>query len=214
MSDLLERLRDLYGGGQDQAASEFRLTERGIWHPTPLAVLAAAVPLLAETELVKPRDHALQILDAGAGDGRLIAALVLGLPEALEVRPSGIESDATLAAGAQQTLERIAAMRPLGTSRVAQIVEGDFFDPHAYARLGLDPSDLDVVFNYPDGNERRLLQWLSAHGGAKTRLAILSPDHDPALGSPPEWRVSVRVGGGASADWTLAVFAPSPSGRW
>src|SRR6185436_18638701 len=75
LSDLLERLRDLYGGGQDQAASEFRLTERGIWHPTPLAVLAAAVPLLAETELVKPRDHALQILDAGAGDGRLIAAL-------------------------------------------------------------------------------------------------------------------------------------------
>jgi hypothetical protein len=213
LSDLLERLRDLYGGGQDQAASEFRLTERGIWHPTPLAVLAAAVPLLAETELVKPRDHALQILDAGAGDGRLVAALVLGLPEALEVRPLGIESDAALAARARQTLEKIAALHPRGTSRPALIVEGDFFDPQAYAPLGLAPHDLDVVFNYPDGNERRLLQWLSAHGGAQTRLAILSPDHDLALGSPPEWRVSVRVGGGASANWTLAVFAPSPFGR-
>ena len=109
---------------------------------------------------------------------------------------------------------RSSASGPLVASHAAQVVQGDFFDPQAYATLGVTPRDLDVVFNYPDGNERRLLQWLAEHGGPQTRLVILSPDHDPALGGPPEWRAAVPSTGDAAAHWTLAVFAPSSSGRW
>lgn len=212
MSDLLARLQALYRTSGDPAASDFRLTDRGIWHPTPLAVLAAAVPLLGETLLLDARSRPLQILDAGTGDGRLVAALALGLPASLEVRLGGLESDATLAVAARDKLEQIPAGP--GARRGARVAEGDYFDPLAYGRIELEPRHLDLVFNYPDGSERRLLHWLAAHGGPETRLVILSPDHDPALGTPPLWRAPVRVAGDAPTNWTLAVFAPASAGQW
>ena len=203
MTSLLERLQDLYGRGEDHAAAEFRLTERGIWHATPLAVLAAAIPSIVETGLLVPRGRPTQVFDAGAGVGRLLAALALGLPARLDVRLGGLESDADLAAIASEKLAAAVGSVP---NRVAQVAEGDFFDPRDYERIGLRPRDLDVVFNYPDGNERRLLQWLAEAGGPGTRLAILSPDHDPALGCAPESRTPV-------AHWTLTVVAPASAGR-
>ena len=116
LNDLLTRLQDLYGTSGDAAASDFRLTDRGIWHPTPLAVLAAAVPLLGETPFLKARGRPLEVLDAGAGDGRLVAALALGLPATFDLRLGGLESDALLALTAREKLERVAVARP-GASR-------------------------------------------------------------------------------------------------
>ena len=212
MTDLLERLQDLYDRRDDIAAGGLRLTDRGIWHATPLAVLAAAIPLVVETGLLKTRGGPAQVFDAGAGDGRLLAALALGLPATVDVRLGGIESDVALAATAREKLGAVARLG-IDPNRVARVAEGDFFDPRAYERVGLLPRDLDVVFNYPDGNEQPLLRWLAKHGRPQTRLAILSPDHDPALGGPPEWRAPVRAEGQAAV-WTLAVFAPAAAGRW
>ena len=212
MTDLLERLQGLYDRGDDIAAGGLRLTDRGLWHATPLAVLAAAIPLVVETGLLKARGRPAQVFDAGAGDGRLLAALARGLPATVDVRLGGIESDVALAATAREKLEVVAAS-PALPNRAAQVAQGDFFDPRAYDLLGFAPKALDVVFNYPDGNEQRLLRWLAEHGGPQTRLAILSPDHDPALGCPPEWRAPVRAEGQAAV-WTLTVFAPASAGRW
>ena len=198
MSALLGKLEALYGQG-DETAAGFRLTDRGIWHATPLAVLAAAVPLVAETGLLVAGGRPARLFDAGAGDGRFLAALALGLPPTFERLLWGLESDATLAATARSKLSTL--------NHPVRVAEGDFLDPRAYEDLGLRPRDLEVVFNYPDGNERRLLEWLAEHGGPRTRLAILSPDHDPALGTRPESRTPV-------AHWTLTVFAPASAGRW
>ena len=213
MTALLENLKDLYDQGDDVAAGGLRLTDRGIWHATPLGVLAAAIPLVVEANLLEVRGRSAQVFDAGAGDGRLLAALALGVDGTFDVRLGGLESDASLAATAR---EKLATMASLGAvpKRVAQVAEGDFFDPRAYELVGLMPRELALVFNYPDGNERRLLQWLAEQGGPETRLVILSPDHDPALGGAPEWRAPVRAEGDAAALGTLTVFAPASTGRW
>lgn len=211
MTGLLDALQDLYA--DHHAGGALRLTDRGIWHATPLAVLAAAVPVIGESDLLAPRGRALQILDAGAGDGRLLAALALGLPPAFEGRLLGLECDEALLALARQKLARLAPGR-LHTNRELRVSEGDFFEPAAYAPLDVTPRDLDLVFNYPDGNEHRLLRWLAEHGGPQTRLVILSPDRDPALGRPPEWREEVRPEGDTAALWSLTLFAPSATGRW
>lgn len=213
MTALLQELETLYPRGDAAAAGALRLTDRGIWHATPLVVLAAAVPLVGESNLLESRGRPLCLLDAGAGDGRLLAALALGLPRACDVWLLGLECDGALVNTARETLATLGS-RSLAPNRKIVVAEGDFFDPLAYARLDVAPRDLDLVFNYPDGNERRLLQWLAGHGGPETRLVILSPDHDPALGQRAEGCLEVRPEGDAAAPWSLTVFAPSSTGRW
>jgi len=208
---LLDALQGLYA--DDDAGGALRLTDRGIWHATPLAVLAAAVPVIGESDLLAPRGRPTHLLDAGAGDGRLLAALALGLPPGFEGRLLGLECDGSLAVTARERLAAL-ARRGLITNRETRVVEGDFFEPFAYEPLGVAPRDLDLVFNYPDGNEHRLLRWLGENGGPQTRLVILSPDREPALGRPPEWRAEVRPEGDTAALWSLSVVAPAAAGRW
>jgi hypothetical protein len=182
----------------DESGS-LRLTERGLWHATPLRVLGAAVPVMLEAALVRP---GAMLFDAGAGDGRLLAALALGLPAKLKARLAGLESDRDLAAKARLHLDDLRRTHPGARARVAC---GDYFHPRYHEALGHRPRDLDLVFNYPDGNERRLLEWLLDHGPPGARLVILGPDRDPALGRAPLLRREVRPPGDEVA-WTLAVY--------
>jgi hypothetical protein len=193
-------LAALYGTGGREG---LRLTDGGLWHATPLSVLAAAIPVLEKTGLVtSPRI----LFDAGAGDGRLLAALALGLPGAAERRLLGLECDPVLAGEAGSRLEALGARLPV--SRLPRVAEGDFFQERAYAPLAVSPSDLDLVFNYPDGNERRLLRWLARHGKRGSRLLILSPDREPSLGPAPLLRREVRPRESAVV-WSLDVYAPT-----
>jgi hypothetical protein len=223
VTDLLEALRQIFGG---EVADGLVATDAGIWHATPLPVLAAAVPALVETGVlesagighrrrVAPRaavgpgekpaaGRPLVLFDAGAGDGRVLAALALGLPPALHVRLLGLECDAHLAATAAERMEALRARRP--ETCVPRVARGDFLDTSAYAPLGVAPSALHVVFNYPDGNERRLLHFLRDAAGPEARLVILSPDQEPALGASPLLRTTVHPETGAH--WTLGVYAP------
>lgn len=139
MRALLEKLQDLYGRGDDEKAAQFRLTDRGIWHPTPLAVLAAAIPLVVEANLLEARGRPAQVFDAGAGDGRLLAALALGLDATFSVRLGGLESDASLAATARERLDTVARWGVV-PNRVARVAEGDFFDPRAYSSWAWCPA--------------------------------------------------------------------------
>jgi hypothetical protein len=194
-----ESLRGLYGDDEPT----LRATDSGLWHATPLAVLAAAIPVLVETGVLA---RVKVVFDAGAGDGRLLAALALGLPGSLDLRLLGLECDATLAATAARRLDALRERRP--AARLPRVAAGDFFVVSDYAPLETAPSELDVVFNYPDGNERRLLRWLGEQGKRETRLVILSPDHEPALGPPPLIRSEVRTAE-AGVAWCLSVYAPS-----
>jgi hypothetical protein len=196
-TNLEERLRGLYGADD---ALGLRVTAGGLWHASPLGMLAAAVPALAETGLLAP---GALLFDAGAGDGRLLAALALGLPAALRLRLAGLETDLALACEARLRLDAVGR----GNAVRLRMARGDYFHPRYHEALGHQPLDLDLVFNYPDGNEARLLSWLGAHGKPAVRLAILCPDRDPRLSHSPLLRREVRPAGSDVA-WTLAVFAP------
>lgn len=188
MSAVLDTLTGWYGEGPEA----LRLTGEGLWHATPVAVLAAAVEWMAFTP-------GAVVLDAGCGDGRLLAALALS-GRARDVTLLGLECDAPLVERAQQVLSRLPAP---GRPRVAV---GDYFSDAAYAVLGISVSDVTVWCNYPDGNEARLLQHVLARGVAGARLLVLSPESEPWLGAPPKSRRTV-VPSGNALPWTLSVYA-------
>jgi hypothetical protein len=194
---LEEKLRSLYGPDEDLS---LRVTAGGLWHATPLRVLGAAVPALAEAGLVAPGTL---LFDAGAGDGRLLAALALGLSAAIRPRLAGLEADPLLA---QEARLRLGGLRWAQAAASLRVAQGDYFHPRYHEALGHKPSDLDLVFNYPDGNEGRLLEWLGAHGKPAARLVVLGPDRDPRLARPALLRHEVRPAGSDVA-WTLAVYA-------
>jgi hypothetical protein len=214
MSEPLASLSALYEGRKE---SPLRATTGGLWHATPLPILAAVVPLLVSRGLL-PAGRTHRLFDAGVGDGRLLAALTLGLPEILDLRLCGLECDPDLAAEAAVCCRRL-TLPPRLEARRPRVAIGDYFEGADYARLDVAPSEIDVVFNYPDGNERRLLEWLKRHAGPGTLLVVLSPDQEPALGAAPEWRMRVEPREGVA--WSLSLFAPGrdavirsrPSGR-
>lgn len=198
---LEEQLRSLYG---PDAGPSLRVTSSGLWHPTPLPVLGAAVPVLSKTGLLT---RGALLFDAGMGDGRLLAALALGLPPGLRLRLAGLEIDPRLAAEARLRLSVLGrGMRNFASLRVAH---GDYFHPRYHEALGHRPDDIDLVFNYPDGNEGRLLEWLGAHGKPGARLVILGPDRDPRLRGPALLRREVRPAGSDVA-WTMAFTRWKP----
>ena len=168
MIPLLEALHALYAPKGQGAETPLRLTEAGLWHATPLSVLAGAVPHLVEQGLVAPGPPRV-LFDAGAGDGRLLMALALGLPDVVDTRLLGLECDASLAtvAGAQARRLTLAHRAERRRPRVAV---GDYLEVADYVTLGVSPPEIDLVFNYPDGHERRLLAWLRGHAGPQTRL--------------------------------------------
>ena len=175
-----------------------RITAGGLWHATPLPVLAAAVPRVEALLFPAGRPHVL--FDAGAGDGRVLAALALGLSATLDVTLLGLECAGPLVERARAA---IAALE-LETSRRPRVEEGSYFERNDYERLGITPGSLALVFNYPDGNEVRLLRFLDAHGGKGTRLLVLSPERSPALDREPLHREAVPSAEGAS--WSLSLF--------
>ena len=211
MSRLLEALSALYGGEDPDVGSPLRLTEGGLWHATPLPVLAAAVPLLVDQGLV-PSRQPLVLFDAGAGDGRVLSALALGLPDDVEAVLLGLEIDSSLAAEGEAQARRL-ALPPATAARRPRIAIGDYLAVQDYEHLGIAPPQLDLVFNYPDGNERRLLEWLRGHGRPRTRLVILSPDRDPTLGAPPRARTRVPSATADGVAWSLSVYVTESEGQ-
>ena len=183
-----------------------RLTDGGIWHATPIPVLASFV-VVAESAGLLGGEGVVNVLDAGAGDGRVLAALATGLGPRSHSRIYGLECDASLAAAAASNLEALERRGLFAGARRPRVAQGDYFDPGAYACLGLTPRQLDVVFNYPDGNERRLLDWLRAHARPGLRLLILSPDREFALGPAPLIRAPVMpLPGGPPIPWQLVAY--------
>jgi hypothetical protein len=192
----LEALASLFA---EEDIGPLQITSGGLWQPTPLAVLAAALPLV-EGLLTSSAHGPRVIFDAGAGDGRVLAALALGLPPRLDVTLVGLECAPPLARAARATMGAL----PLPVSRRPRVAEGSYLEPRDYARVGVDPQGLDLVLNYPDGNETRLLRFLEAEAGPATRLLVLSPDRFPDLGRAPLRRETVPSANGAA--WSLSVF--------
>jgi SAM-dependent methyltransferase len=162
-----------WGKAPELVDDGFCVTDDGIWVPTPLAVVDAMLGALgglgwwADGEPGAPR----RCLDAGMGDGRLVAALCRLGPH---VQAAGIESDRALY---QRALDNLGARAASGW----RAARGSYLELKTYDALGLATTAIDVVFNYPDGNERALVQFWRARGRPGSRLVFCCPDHSLTL---------------------------------
>ena len=175
-----------------------RKTICGIWCPTPVRVIEEAITVLEAVGLLGEAPRHRTVIDAGTGDGRIPAVLA-----ALDsTRPVyGIEQDPVLFAQASVNLQRL---QPEVCSHI-HLVEADYCEAATYEACGLDFPQTGVVFNYPDGNERRLARFISEHGGAGTRLCLLTHDRSLEL-DELELHVRRDVTIAAEPSWYLSVY--------
>ena len=177
-----------------------RNTTYGIWGATPLRVIEEAIAVLEGIGLLGEAAPQGIVVDAGTGDGRVPAVLAACDP----TRPVyGIEQDPALFAQTLANLQRIRARGVIDHTRI-YLVEADYCEMATYEACGLDFGQIGFVFNYPDGNQRRLARFIAEHGGVGTRLCLLTHDRsleldelklqvrrDVTVGDEPSWRLSV-----------------------
>jgi SAM-dependent methyltransferase len=178
-----------------------RKTISGIWVPTPVGVIENGLAALTRLGLLPTGAGAPAVIDAGTGDGR-VAAFLATFEPACSVY--AIEQDQALFAQAMMNLHTLRAEGLVDDSQV-HLVEADYCAMTTYEACGLDLRHVGLVFNYPDGNQKRLAQFLSERAGPDTQLCLLTHDRSLAL-DEPELRVSVDVEAGDEPSWLLAVY--------
>jgi len=118
-------------------------TDLGVYLPASLDFTFAAFSLLLRRGIIgasKP------FLDAGSGDGRIIAlAALLGIPSI------GIEYDEELAELSRENISNLRALSALNGAPIT-ILQGNFMHPETYERAGLKFGDIGAVFNYASGH--------------------------------------------------------------
>ncbi len=97
---------ELFASSEARAfsGSPLRVTDHGIWLPTPLDVIRSALEALSAIRLWDRMAPTPVVLDAGMGDGRFVACLGA---HGGHVSALGIESDPTLHALAVSNLEAL-----------------------------------------------------------------------------------------------------------
>ena len=176
-----------------------RKTIWGILSPTPVRVIEEAISSRTSAFSVRrPRD-ALWLTPALVIVGYRLAAMDPARPV------YGIEQDPVLFAQAAANLQTLHASCVIDLTR-SHLAEADYCGIATYEAGGLDFLQTGLVFNYPDGNQRRLARFISAHGWAETRLCILTHDRRFAL-DELELRVWRDVTVGAESSWRLSVYS-------
>ena len=178
----------------------FRRTVAGIWVPTPLRALERGCEALGHLGLLGAGAAPGHLIDAGSGDGRF-PAFLSHLEPTREIH--GIELDPALCALARDNLEALGRKGSVDLDRV-HLIEGDYCDPSTYSEGGIDPQAVHIFFNYPDGNQARLAQFVRGHAGRGTKLCILTHDrtleidelaleerHSVDVGDDKAWRLSI-----------------------
>ena len=141
------------------------------------------------------------VVDAGAGDGR-VAALLTRFDPTRTVY--AIERDAALYAQARTNLDQLQASHLLDTTRL-RLLDADYMDPRTYTDCRLDFPQVGLVFNYPDGNETRLSEFVATWAGAATNLFLLT--HNRALTLDRlDLRAQADVEVEHEESWQLSVY--------
>lgn len=200
----LESERTIFGG------QPMRLTEAGIWLPTPLSVAHAIFTTLFDAAILERFGPRIRILDAGMGDGRLVALACNMNSDRLRVEAYGLELSPELADAAQKNLARLSGA---GLSSSWRVARGDFTNLADMTLLDISVGDIDLFLSYPDGNEQHLPGTLAGRARPDALIVLATPDDSIALeGLRLEKRLPLSVGSGSGAPsgatlgWQLAVY--------
>ena len=178
-----------------------RKTICGTWAPTPLPVIEEAIAVLEDIGLLGQATPLRIVVDAGTGDGRVPAVLAACDPTRTVY---AIEQDPTLFAQAFVNLEGLRAKGVIDHTRL-YLAQADYCEMATYKACGLDFRQTGIVFNCPDGDQRRLARLIAEHGGAGTSLCLLAPDRSLEV-DELELRVRRDVTVAAELSWRLSVY--------
>jgi hypothetical protein len=148
---------------EHDSGGPYKHTAVGQFLPSPLLHVQVAFIYLIEASVI---DASGLLLDAGSGDGRIVAltALVHAIPTV------GVEYDAELVGHSRQHLKTLKQLGLRGASD--SILQGDFTDDDTYAQAGMRFEDFATVFNYIN-NEGDIALKVAQQSPPGTKLIIL-----------------------------------------
>ena len=138
----LEVLKSYYDSVDEKKinpARSYKKTAVGQFVPSPILDVHFAFEYLLEAEAFEPSGL---FLDAGSGDGRVVALTSL----VHSISTVGVEYDSELVGQSRQHLESLERLGLRGASEV--ILHGDFGLDDTYLQAGLRFEDFATVFNY------------------------------------------------------------------
>ena len=161
--EILRAFYDRLDAAESHLGGPYKRTEVGQFLPSPLRHLNAAIGYLIETGAFDP---SLPFLDAGAGDGRVVAltSLVYGISSV------GVEYDEALVDFSRRNIQSLKDSGLSGASDL--IIPGDFTADETYLRAGLGFENFATVFNYIN-NERDIAEKVAASSPPGTKLLVL-----------------------------------------
>ena len=173
-------------GNADDRTLPIRRTGRGIWVATPIRVLEAAVTVLSAEGLLPggagdASPATAHAIDAGSGDGRVLAVIAWLVPGQTVL---GVEHDEVLHARAASHLRALGAAGVIDRAHL-RLAAADYCDPATYTARGIALSRARLVLNYPDGNQHRLARFVAANCGPGTTLGLLTHDRDLTVDALP-----------------------------
>ncbi|MDG2070727.1 MAG: class I SAM-dependent methyltransferase [Pseudomonadales bacterium] len=141
-------------------------TNTGVFIPSSIDIVRQAFRHLIEGEIMDPLQP---FLDAGCGDGRIVAlATSLGIPA------WGIESDEELVALSKQNLINLRKLAVLN-STPARIHRGNFAAAATYQILDKSFSEFGTVYNYTNNHEQ-VGEMIARHSPPGTLYILYSGD--------------------------------------
>ena len=161
--DILRAFYDRLDAAESHLGGPYKRTAVGQYLPSPLRHLDAAIGYLIETSAFDPSGL---FLDAGSGDGRVVAltSLVYGVPSV------GVEYDKELVDSSKAYIESLKGSGLQGASDI--IIPGDFTEDDTYLQAGLRFEDFATVFNYIN-NEGDIAEKVAMSAPPGTKLLVL-----------------------------------------
>jgi len=145
------------------AGGPYKDTLIGQFVPSPLLHVHMALTYLVENGLINASGL---LLDAGSGDGRIVAlaSFAHGIPTV------GVEYDAELV---ESSIRHIKALRGLGIHGPSEsMLLGDFTDPAIYKQSGIVFENFSTIFNYIN-NESSIAAKIAEESPSGTKFILL-----------------------------------------
>ena len=154
---------DVLDEAESDKGGPYKKTDLGQFLPSPLFQLKIAIEYLISEKLFDPR---LQMLDAGSGDGRVVALASF----VHQIPTTGIEYDDDLVRLSKNHLSHFDNMGLNGKS--ASIIRGDFLDDSTYTTNNIRFEEFPTIFNYIN-NERDIAHKIFVQSPPGTKFVVL-----------------------------------------
>jgi len=145
MKSKLRLLKEYFNSKKEVKTDNFKITEisaerKGSFVPSSAICVNSALKQLIEEGDIDDKGL---FLDAGCGDGRIIA-LTAGI---FNIPSLGVEFDAEVSGIAEKSIDDLSTILDFKKEN-AVVIKGDFTEDNTYEKAGIRFEDIKTVFNY------------------------------------------------------------------